>query len=110
MMNTKNINWGKMYSITGTLGVLGAFAIWAFTKASTYAVLPGQVADHERRITALESQAATNAVRLDDRLDRIDRDLKVIFRRLDAGGSAVNEVDARSAGSAMTTTNIISER
>lgn len=79
----KTINWNKLYAVSGTLAVVFGAVGWLFIKASTYAALPGQVSDHERRISALEAQSATNSVRLDDRLDRIDSDLKVIFRRLD---------------------------
>lgn len=113
-MSAKTINWGKWASIS-FVAAFGCAAIgWTFTKASTYAVLPDQVSDHERRISALESENATNQVRLDDRLDNIDRDLNRIFRRLDQS-SAMNDMSARSAGSASRGndtggTNVVSER
>jgi hypothetical protein len=82
-MNTKSINWGKWASISIIAGFAFAAVGWMFVKASSYAPIPSQVSDHERRLSALESQSATNAVRLDDRLDNIDRDLRTIFHRLD---------------------------
>jgi hypothetical protein len=78
----KTINWNKVYSMTGAAAVVCAAVGWTFSKASTYAALPDEVTDHERRISTLESQGATNAVRLDDRLNDIDGDLQMIFRRL----------------------------
>jgi hypothetical protein len=78
----KNINWNKLYSVTAVAAVACAAIGWTFTRASTYAALPDQVSDHERRIASLEAQSATNSVRLDDRLRDIDRDLRVIFKRL----------------------------
>lgn len=82
------INWNKLYAITGTSAVLCGGLIWAFTKASAFAPLPAMVANHEGRISALESENATNQVKLGDRLDNIDRDLQFIFRRL--GGTNQN--------------------
>lgn len=78
----KPINWNKLYCVAAVATAAFAAGAWTFHQASIYSALPGQVSDHERRITVLEQQSATNSVRLDDRLDRIDGDLRVIFNRL----------------------------
>lgn len=93
-MSLKTINWGKWASISFVAAFLCAAIGWTFHEASTYAALPGQVKDHEQRITILESENATNQVRLDDRLDNIDRDLRTIFHRLDAYYPESNETNA----------------
>lgn len=83
-MSNKTINWGKWASISIVAGFAFGTLGWAFMEVGAFAPLPAQVSDHERRISALEAQSATNSVRLDDRLRDIDRDLRVIFRKLDA--------------------------
>jgi hypothetical protein len=82
-MSNKTINWNKLYSVAAVAAFACAAIGWTFEKASTYAALPGRVSDHERRISALEEQGATNAVRLDDRLDRIDGDIRELSKRVD---------------------------
>ena len=127
-MSNKTINWGKWASISIVAGFAFGTLGWTFMEVGAFAPLPAQVSDHERRISALEAQSATNSVRLDDRLRDIDRDLQVIFKRLDGyadmpedhtrprvsedapshpssgdwsgggGGSATGDVHAREAG------------
>jgi hypothetical protein len=97
-VSPKTINWGKLASISFVATFACAAIGWSVDKAIEYAPLPGQVTDHERRISALEAQSATNAVRLDDRLRDIDRDLRVIFKRMDQIG-AMSDMNVMSAGS-----------
>lgn len=111
-MNAKSINWGKAWAICGVAAFVFTVIGWSFHEASTYAALPGQVTDHERRISALEAENATNAVRLDDRLRDIDRELGRIFQKLQ-GSSAVSDMGAMNAMSAtgdLSSTNVVSER
>ncbi|HEV2318146.1 MAG TPA: hypothetical protein VGV18_00240 [Verrucomicrobiae bacterium] len=97
-MSFKTINWTKWASISFVATFVFAGLGWSIDKAIVYGPLPGQVSDHERRITALESANATNSIVLNDRLNDLDRDLQRIFKRLD-------QISAMSDASAMSATN-----